>query len=31
MIREIKLVLKHHIEYRIGQRLKTAEYLDGPS
>jgi DNA repair protein RecO (recombination protein O) len=30
MIREIKPVLKRHIEYRIGQRLKTTEYLDGP-
>jgi len=28
IIREIKPVLKSHIEYRIGQRLKTAEYLD---
>jgi DNA repair protein RecO (recombination protein O) len=28
MIREIKPVLKRHIEYRIGQRLKTAEYLE---
>ena len=27
MIREIKKVLKLHIEYRIGRRLKTAEYL----
>jgi DNA repair protein RecO (recombination protein O) len=31
MIREIKPVLKRHIDYRIGQRLKTAQYLDGPS
>lgn len=30
MIRETKPVLKRHIEYRIGQRLKSAEYLDGP-
>jgi len=29
MIREIKPVLKHHIEYRIGQRLKSAEFLGG--
>ncbi len=28
MIREIKTVLKLHIEYRIGRRLKTAEYLE---
>jgi len=28
MIREIKSVLKLHIEYRIGRRLKTAEYLE---
>jgi DNA repair protein RecO (recombination protein O) len=28
MIREIKPVLKLHIEYRIGRRLKTAEYLE---
>ncbi len=28
MIREIKPVLKLHMEYRIGRRLKTAEYLD---
>ncbi len=28
MIREIKPVLKRHIQYRIGQRLKTAEYLE---
>jgi len=28
MIREIKPVLKLHIEYRIGQRLKTSEYLE---
>jgi len=28
MICEIKPVLKLHIEYRTGQRLKTAEYLD---
>ena len=28
MIREIKPVLKRHIEYRIGQRLKTTEYLE---
>jgi DNA repair protein RecO (recombination protein O) len=28
MIREIKSVLTLHIEYRIGRRLKTAEYLD---
>ncbi len=28
MVHEIKPVLKLHIEYRIGQRLKTAEYLD---
>ena len=27
MIREIKSVLKLHMEYRIGRRLKTAEYL----
>ena len=27
MIREIKPVLKSHIEYRIGKRLKAAEYL----
>jgi len=30
MIRETKPVLKRHIEYRIGQRLKSAIYLDGP-
>jgi len=29
IIREIKPVLKHHIEYRIGQRLKSAEFLGG--
>jgi len=29
MIREIKPVLKRHIEYRIGQRLKSAEFLAG--
>ncbi|MCD6296076.1 MAG: DNA repair protein RecO, partial [Deltaproteobacteria bacterium] len=28
MIHEIKPVLKLHMEYRIGRRLKTAEYLD---
>ena len=28
MVREIKSVLKLHIEYRIGRRLKTAEYLE---
>ena len=28
MIREIKPVLKLHIEYRTGQRLKTAQYLE---
>ena len=28
MISEIKPVLKFHMEYRIGRRLKTAEYLD---
>jgi DNA repair protein RecO (recombination protein O) len=28
MISEIKPVLKLHMEYRIGRRLKTAEYLD---
>jgi DNA repair protein RecO (recombination protein O) len=28
MIKDIKLVLKLHIEYRIGRRLKTAEYLE---
>ena len=28
MIREIKPVIKLHMEYRIGRRLKTAEYLD---
>lgn len=28
MIREIKPVLKLHIEYRIGRRLKTAQYLE---
>ncbi len=28
MIREIKSVLKLHMEYRIGRRLKTAEYLE---
>jgi len=28
MISEIKAVFKLHIEYRIGRRLKTAEYLD---
>ena len=28
MIREIKSVLKLHVEYRIGRRLKSAEYLD---
>jgi len=28
MIHEIKPVLKLHIEYRTGQRLKTAEYLE---
>jgi len=28
IIREIKPVLKLHIEYRTGQRLKTAQYLD---
>jgi DNA repair protein RecO len=28
MIREVKPVLKLHMEYRIGQKLKTAEYLD---
>ena len=28
MILEIKPVLKLHMEYRIGRRLKTAEYLD---
>lgn len=31
MIREIKPVLKRHIEYRIGRRLKSAEYLEGTS
>ena len=30
MLREIKPVLKRHIEFRIGQPLKTAQYLDGP-
>jgi DNA repair protein RecO (recombination protein O) len=28
MVHEIKRVLKLHIEYRIGRRLKTAEYLE---
>ncbi len=28
MIREIKSVLKLHVEYRIGRRLKSAEYLE---
>jgi DNA repair protein RecO (recombination protein O) len=28
MIQEIKQVLKLHMEYRIGRRLKSAEYLD---
>jgi hypothetical protein len=28
MIREIESVLKLHMEYRIGRRLKTAEYLE---
>jgi len=28
MIHEIKPVLKLHMEYRIGRRLKTSEYLD---
>ena len=28
MIREIKSVLKLHMEYRIGRQLKTAEYLE---
>jgi DNA repair protein RecO (recombination protein O) len=28
MIRDIKLMLKLHIEYRIGRRLKTAEYVE---
>jgi len=28
MIREIRPVLKLHMEYRIGRRLKTAEFLD---
>jgi len=28
MTRDIKQVLKLHIEYRIGRRLKTAEYLE---
>ena len=27
-IKEIKPVLKLHMEYRIGRRLKTAEYLE---
>ncbi|MBW1903181.1 MAG: DNA repair protein RecO C-terminal domain-containing protein, partial [Deltaproteobacteria bacterium] len=27
-IREIKPVLKLHIEYRVGQRLKSAKYLE---
>lgn len=29
MIREMKPVLKRHIDYRIGQRLKSAEFLAG--
>ncbi|MFH1083371.1 MAG: DNA repair protein RecO [Pseudomonadota bacterium] len=28
MIREVKPVLKLHMDYRIGRRLKTAEYLE---
>jgi len=28
IISEIKQVLKLHIEYRTGQRLKTAQYLE---
>ena len=28
MIREIKAVLKLHMEYRIGRRLRTAEFID---
>jgi len=28
MIQDIKQVLKLHVEYRIGRRLKTAEYLE---
>jgi DNA repair protein RecO (recombination protein O) len=31
MIAEIKPVLKRHIAYRVGERLKSVEYLDGPS
>lgn len=27
-IRELKPVLKRHVEYRLGRRLKTSEYLD---
>jgi DNA repair protein RecO len=28
MVREIKPVLKLHLEYRIGRRMKTANFLD---
>lgn len=28
MIRELKPVLKRHVEYHLGRRLKTSEYLD---
>ncbi len=29
VIREIKPVLKLHLEYRVGKRLKSAKYLEG--